>query len=64
MTELADLAKWFSRKLAVLIAATFLFSLDKISEQTWLWAVGIYLGTQGVIDVAESFKKGKHKDAP
>lgn len=36
--------KWISRSLAVLVVGTLLLLLHYISETTWLWLAGAYLG--------------------
>lgn len=50
--------KLISKKLFVWTAATVLVCFDKISSEQWVALSIAYIGTQGFIDLAVSWKTG------
>jgi hypothetical protein len=53
------LSKWLSRKLFVFGLATMLLFADKVNGDQWIAVTLVYLGSQGLADIATTWKKGK-----
>ena len=48
------LDKVISRKLSVLIVATYLLFYDKLSDNFWTYIAVTYMGVQGAIDILKA----------
>jgi len=58
--KIADIVynRWVSKKLFVLLIATFLLWYTKISEDVWEMIAIVYLGVQATVDTATTWKHG------
>lgn len=45
-----------SKKLSVFIAGSFFLYFDKINGEQWITIASIYVGVQGIIDIAKEIK--------
>ena len=52
------LGKFFSRKLMVWLTATGLMAFSNLSSSDWVAISLVYIGTQGLADLAATWKHG------
>lgn len=60
----AGTKKGVSRKLLVFFVATFLYVADRMDQEVWVTVAMVYMGSQGLVDAVQAFRKKSDEDSP